>query len=59
MGNIRWYIVGLDEEYISVEGEISEIDSLLETSRRLAGIPEGQEEAVVPDSPEVPTTNLD
>jgi hypothetical protein len=65
MGNIRWYIVGLDEEYISVEGEISEIDSLLETSRRLAGIPEGkeeaegQEEAVVPDSPEVSPTNLD
>lgn len=44
MGNIRWYIVAADEEYISVEGEIAAIDDLLASSRRLAGIPEGQEE---------------
>jgi hypothetical protein len=38
MGNIRWYIVAQDEEYISVEGEIDQIDTLLETARRLAGL---------------------
>ena len=44
MGNIRWYIVAQDEEYISVEGEIAQIDTLLETARRLAGLDPGPED---------------
>ncbi len=59
MGNIRWYIVGLDEEYISVEGEISNIDSLLDTSRRLAGIPEGQEEIAASPAHDATSTHPD
>ena len=59
MGNIRWYIVGADEEYISVEGEISEIDSLLDTARQLAGIPEGQEETESPTQPKSTLDGLD
>lgn len=39
MGNVRWYISADDEEYISVEGEIDEIDQLLSDARRLAGLP--------------------
>ena len=36
MGNVRWYISAEDEEYISVEGEIDQIDQLLRDARRLA-----------------------
>jgi hypothetical protein len=38
MGNVRWYISAENEEYISVEGEIDQIDELLANARRLAGL---------------------
>ena len=43
MGNVRWYISADDEDYISVEGEIAEIDQLLADARRLAGLRDASE----------------
>lgn len=38
MGNVRWYVVGADEEHITLEGEIADLDDLLAAARRLAGL---------------------
>lgn len=39
MGNVRWYVVGGDEEHLTLEGEIADLASLLAEARRLAGLP--------------------
>lgn len=39
MGNVRWYVVGRDEEHLSIEGEFAELEALLAGARRLARLP--------------------
>ena len=39
MGNVRWYVVGRDEDHLTLEGEIAELEALLAEARRLAGLP--------------------
>ena len=41
MGNVRWYVVGADEEHITLEGEIADLDDLLTAARRFAGLAPG------------------
>jgi hypothetical protein len=41
MGNVRWYVLGADEEHITLEGEIAELESLLDDARALAGLEPG------------------
>ena len=39
MGNVRWYVVGRDEDHLTLEGEIADLEALLAEARRLAGLP--------------------
>lgn len=49
MGNVRWYIVGPDGDHLTLEGEIDELEALLDSARRLAGV---DDEALPPaDTP--------
>ena len=44
MGNVRWYVVGSpDGDHLTLEGEIENLDALLDTARRLAGLPDAQD----------------
>ena len=43
MGNVRWYIVGPDEDHIVVEGEIADVEGLLASVREGAGLGEEPE----------------
>ena len=45
MGNVRWYVVGPDGEHLTLEGEIENLDGLLDTARRLSGLADAQEAA--------------
>ena len=38
MGNVRWYVVGAEEEHLTLEGEIADLETLLAGARELAGL---------------------
>ena len=40
MGNVRWYVVGNDGSHLTLDGEIADLDGLLERARTLAGLDE-------------------
>ena len=40
MGNVRWYVVGNDGNHLTLDGEMAELDGLLDRARTLAGITE-------------------
>ena len=39
MGNVRWYIVGANEDHMTLEGEIADLETLLAEARHHGGLP--------------------
>ncbi len=44
-GNVRWIVAAVDGERIALDGELDNLDRLIDTARRLAGLSEPEQAA--------------